>query len=321
MTATLEQQELARTGEPLTAQDMRLRVNRMQEVMKAVMKDGVHYGIIPGTDKPTLYKAGAEVALVTFRVAALVKSTEDIGTPGEEVRYRVVMQGAHQITGDVLGEGAGECSSNEEKYKWRRPVHENEYNAADPERRREKFTKKGEVWKQVRTEPADVANTILKMAVKRALVAMTLVVTAASDVFTQDIEDVPEELRENVTEKKAAAAVVRQPERVDTPSTTSNGAGKPEPAAAAAALDPAATYILKKLWKPNATKDYHFLELQGANGQVHTAHTWDSEVADAFASKIGKRIRVEGKMSTFDRAPFQIKKAFLTVDREPGAEG
>jgi hypothetical protein len=33
------------------------------------------------------------------------------------------------------------------------------------------------------------------MACKRAMIAMTLNVTAASDIFTQDIEDLPEELR------------------------------------------------------------------------------------------------------------------------------
>jgi hypothetical protein len=48
--------------------------------------------------------------------------------------------------------------------------------------------------KQVRAERDDIENTILKMACKRAHVAMTLNVTAASDIFTQDIEDLPEHL-------------------------------------------------------------------------------------------------------------------------------
>lgn len=39
---------------------------------------------------------------------------------------------------------------------------------------------------------ADVYNTVLKMAVKRAHVAAILFVTCASDVFTQDVEDMPE---------------------------------------------------------------------------------------------------------------------------------
>ena len=61
--------------------------------------------------------------------------------------------------------------------------------------RRKKFYRNGKSVDQIRTEPADLANTILKMACKRAMIAMTLNVTAASDIFTQDIEDIPEELR------------------------------------------------------------------------------------------------------------------------------
>ena len=46
---------------PLTATDMRRRVNLIQEVMKAVMKEGVHYGKVPGCgDKPTLLKPGVK---------------------------------------------------------------------------------------------------------------------------------------------------------------------------------------------------------------------------------------------------------------------
>ena len=37
--------------------------------------------------------------------------------------------------------------------------------------------------------PADHYNTVLKMAKKRALVDAVLTTTAASDIFTQDLED------------------------------------------------------------------------------------------------------------------------------------
>lgn len=198
MTDTLQVMPAGSLEKSATAAEIRAQVNLIQEVMKAVMKDGTHFGTIPGTDKPTLYKAGAEKILMTFRIAAQ-HTIEDLSTH-DEIRYRVTVRGVSQSSGVTLGEGVGECSSNEEKYKWRRPVHENEYKAAPEDRRREKFTRNGDVWQQVRTEPADVANTILKMAHKRGLVAMTLVVTAASDVFTQDIEDLPEELRDAATE-------------------------------------------------------------------------------------------------------------------------
>ena len=54
---------------PMTAADVRSHVNLVQEVMKAVMLEGTHYGKIPGTPKPSLWKPGAEVLAATFRIA------------------------------------------------------------------------------------------------------------------------------------------------------------------------------------------------------------------------------------------------------------
>ena len=180
----------------LAASDIRAQVNLVQEVMKAVMKKDTHYGVIPGTQKPSLYKAGAEVLCATFRIADTYE-VEDLTVDGM-ARFRVRCIGVHQGTGIVMGQGMGECSSHEEKYKWRRAVCEEEFDDAPENMRRVKYSKyQGKVQKtaQIRTESADQANTILKMACKRAKIAMTLNVTAASDIFTQDIEDLPEELR------------------------------------------------------------------------------------------------------------------------------
>lgn len=176
--------------------EIRERVNLVQEVMRGIMKVNTHYGTIPGTPKPTLYKPGAEVLCVTFRIA---QKYEIIDLSDEfTARFRVTCVGRHQVSDIVLGEGVGECSSAEEKYKWRAAVCAEEFDLTPERMRRVKFAKwKGNVEKkiQVRTEAADLSNTVLKMACKRAMIAMTLNVTAASDIFTQDIEDLPEELR------------------------------------------------------------------------------------------------------------------------------
>lgn len=197
---------------PLTAGEMRAHVNRVQEVMQAVMQRDTHYGTIPGSKKPSLYKPGAEVLCVTFRIAPSFQ-VEDLATP-DSIRYRVTAVATHQTTGVVLGSGVGECSSNEEKYKWRRAICVEEYDDTPTDRRRIKYSKyqgKVERTQQIRTEPADIANTVLKMAVKRAQVAMTLNVTAASDCFTQDIEDLPEELREREDAASGAPAAPPPP--------------------------------------------------------------------------------------------------------------
>jgi len=187
---------VARETNQYSAVEIRQRVNLVQEVMRSIMKSETHYGVIPGTKKPSLYKPGAEVLCVTFRIADKYE-VEDLTVDGM-ARYRVRCIGVHQVTGVVLGEGMGECSSHEEKYKWRRAICAEEYEMTPENLRRMKFQKwnnKIEKQQQIRTESADQANTILKMACKRAKIAMTLNVTGASDIFTQDIEDLPEEYR------------------------------------------------------------------------------------------------------------------------------
>jgi hypothetical protein len=184
--------------------DIISHVATVQEVMRAVMKPDVHYGKIPGAgDKPTLFKAGAEVLCMVFRIADSYQ-VEDLST-ADSIRYRVTCIGTHQATGIVMGAGLGEASSNEEKYKWRKAVCKEEWEETPANLRRVKHArgKGGTTYKQeqIRTEPADIANTVLKMANKRAKMAMVLNVTAASDCFSQDLEDMDEALREHLARK------------------------------------------------------------------------------------------------------------------------
>lgn len=181
-------------GRSLTAADIRAQVNLMQDVMAEVMRDGVHYGRIPGTKEKSLWKPGAEKLMATFRLAG-DPEVDDLSSDGE-IHYRVKVR-LHTVSGAFIGAGIGECSSREEKYAWRAAVCEEEYDETPENRRRVKYSKRDgrtEKKKQVRTNPADVANTILKMAKKRAQVDAVITATAASDIFTQDIEDLPPEV-------------------------------------------------------------------------------------------------------------------------------
>jgi len=196
-----ESKELTTVGSraPMLSRDQVLK-NRdtVRQVMGGVMEKGKHYGVIPGTgDKPTLLKPGAEVLLSTFRIATTL-SVEDLSND-DEVRYRVVVKGIHGPSGTDLGEGIGECSSSESKYKWRKATCQQEFDETDRDRRRLKWItpNNGEPFAlhQVRTEPSDQANTVLKMAKKRALIDFTLTALAVSDMFSQDLEELEEELR------------------------------------------------------------------------------------------------------------------------------
>lgn len=187
-----------------TAAEMKSHVQRIQEVQRSVMKPNVHYGQIPGTNKPTLYKPGSEVLLMAFHIS-IDPDIEDLST-SDEVHYRVLARGIHQATGIVMGVGVGECSSTEEKYKWRASICDEEFDATDSDRRRVVYKrgKQGSHYtiKQIRTEAADMRNTVLKMAKKRAQIDFTLTALAASDIFDQDLEDLPDHLRETQTEAR-----------------------------------------------------------------------------------------------------------------------
>lgn len=227
------------------AADVIARTKLVREVMETVMKNGMHYGTIPGTQKPTLYQPGCDVLAVAFRIAPKLALVEDLST-SDAVRYRVTVAGHHQGTNELLAEGIGECSSDEEKYRWRRPVCDEEFADTPEDRRREKWAKgsggKPYKQKQIRTSPADVANTVLKMATKRAKVAMILNATAATDVFAQDLEDLNEELREQLAdERPAAAPSVAMPQaRQDAKPSASAPVTSQEPQTPAAPERPAA---------------------------------------------------------------------------------
>lgn len=189
----------------MSVTDVIQHVRAVQEVMQSVMKDGLHFGTVPGTDKPMLYKQGAEKLCLAFKIASEYR-IEDLST-SDTARFRVVCVGIHQTTGVVLGQGLGECSSAEEKYRWRKAVCKEEFESTAEHLRRVKYGRKSGGFytaDQVRTESADVANTVLKMAAKRAQVAMTLNVTAAGDIFGQDLEDLDALLLQHLAEDDLA---------------------------------------------------------------------------------------------------------------------
>gem|GEM_PF-6005707 len=150
----------------MNPQEVLKQVRTIQELMKTVMQDTVHYGTVPGCGpKPTLLKPGAEKLAFMFRLAPLYDVIPH-ELEGGHFRYEVKCTLQSLLTGQVIAEGIGCCSSKETKYS----------------------TVRGEA----RPNLEDVRNTVEKMAAKRALVAAVLNGTAASDIFTQDIEDLAE---------------------------------------------------------------------------------------------------------------------------------
>lgn len=208
----------------LTVDDAVEQVDKKREFMRRVMKDGMHYGTIPGTPKPSLWKPGAELLLSAMGLHAEltdaapptldVTGRDHSGEPFIEYRractiYRQIGPDEHQRT--VVARAEGSCSSWEVKYRYRDAKRRcpdcNEETIFDSKKDGGYFCWKSKggcghtfadgdkriteqkLGRVKNPEVADAANTILKMADKRAFVAATLLATGCSDIFTQDLSD------------------------------------------------------------------------------------------------------------------------------------
>ena len=209
----------------LSVNDVQAQVNLIQHIMKGVMKQDEHYGVIPGTGKkPTLLKAGAEKLCLTFRLAPDYEINER--QEGHHLTITSKCSLTHIPSGQKFGAGMGSCSTREVKYAYRTLARvcpqcgkeaiikgKEEYGGGwlcfkKKDGCGAKFPDGDEgIEKQVsgrvaNEDVADQYNTVLKMANKRSLVAAVLNATAASDIFTQDIEDMPNLQREEKREEK-----------------------------------------------------------------------------------------------------------------------
>ena len=202
-----------------SVEDVVGRVVKVQHLMKTVLLEGEHFGVIPGTKKPTLYQPGAQLLGFMFKLApSFIIDTVNLDGGHRE----------HTVTCSLtcgavfVAEGVGSCSSMESKYRWRKggrvcpacragTIKRSTFGnkgwycfakiggcGAKFEPEAEEITSQegDEGGRQENPDIADVYNTVLKMAKKRAFVDATLTATAASNIFTQDLEDMPSVQRE-----------------------------------------------------------------------------------------------------------------------------
>lgn len=190
------------------------QVAKIQRVMKAVMKEGTHFGVIPGCKLPSLLKPGAEKLSMTFRLIPRFSATERNSSGGHR-EVEVFCDLTHGPTGQFMGQGVGSCSTMETKYRYREARRKcPKCDAEAIIKGKEEygggwlcFGKQGgcgakfkdkdpliteqRIGRVENPDIADCYNTVLKMAKKRAHVDAVLTATGASDIFTQDMEDLP----------------------------------------------------------------------------------------------------------------------------------
>lgn len=152
----------------------------LRQVTKAALVEGTDYGIIPGTDRPSLLKPGAEMLLVAAGVGFTIRRIDDADFDARRsVTYRATVR---DRTGFTLAECDGTCSYDESRYY---------RSAQDSERlERARAMKDRRPPKEDRfAEYKAPFNTLVKMAQKRALVGAALAAVAGSGLFATDTED------------------------------------------------------------------------------------------------------------------------------------
>lgn len=243
-------QDIVRRTEPslsvtpqIGAADLVERLDMIEQAMHRAMKRDVDYGVVPGTDKPTLFKPGAEKLGVLFQLDVQIDNAKTWGD-GDHLTVVSRATAFHAPTGARLGYGEGLCTTREKKYAKRKQERVcPECGEAAVIKGKEEYgggwlcwAKKGgcnakwadgadEIERQPQGEVdnpdlPDVWNTVIKMAEKRARVDCILAVTGASALFTQDMDDQVERAPQTTTasgsSSRVSAAKPQKTERVAT---------------------------------------------------------------------------------------------------------
>lgn len=143
---------------------------QLAEFIKGSLKEGVDFGIIPGCEKPSLYKPGAEKIANIFQLGSRILNV-DKTISFEHPQFGMftyTIEIYHLPSGKSISQCQGSCNSEEKKYK--------------------------------KVGIGDLLNTMQKMAQKRAYVGAVIMATGASDFFTQDTEDLPKEMLGDTTD-------------------------------------------------------------------------------------------------------------------------
>ncbi len=181
-------QTVQRQESSLSIRQISDRVNLVHQVLEKIMLKGTHFGTVPGCgSKMVLLKPGADVLAMTFRLVPQFK-VERTDMPDGHREYDVTCS-MFGYDGALLGQGVGSASTMEKKYRYRKDDRGQKCENEDI---------------------ADVYNTVLKIAKKRAQIDATLTVTGAADLFVQDMvqTDEDEPAKEPVKMPVAKAPVV-----------------------------------------------------------------------------------------------------------------
>ncbi len=182
--------QVALVGEGMSVEKLKARRALIVTVMRDLMKDGQHYGKIPGCgDTPTLLKAGADLLCSLFGLRP--EYAQETTTEGGFIRVSTTCK-IFTYGGLEVGEGIGTASTGETKWLWKK-CWEDEYERTPEDKRRGWWVTNDNgsryFKRQVMQEPSDALNTVTQMSAKRAYVQAVRAALAVGDLFAQDLEE------------------------------------------------------------------------------------------------------------------------------------
>lgn len=216
--AVVLRDEASRQLERLPLDEVHAQLEFIRQVMAKEMREGQDYGKIPGCgDKPGLFQPGAQKLLLTFQLTPHVKKEvlRELPHPTifghREYEFTLTLKSKAGREWD----GVGTCSTLESKYRYRKSFRkcpkcgkETIFKSKDAPFGFYCWAKKGgcgakfgpddkaitsqEEGKADNDNPAEFWNTVRKMAFKRALVHGSINATNTSELWSQDLEDLPQ---------------------------------------------------------------------------------------------------------------------------------
>ena len=170
---------------------------RLGDFYRNVMEKGTDYDTLKGTKKPTLLKPGAEFLQKGFGMSSRITQIEKIEQtdPDHPFFMYTVTLAISDRSGRFITDGAGSANTGETRYAFRW-LSESRLPPGVSKEGLQSRMSEGQYgsYREYRLpSPPDeiftLANTVLKMAKKRALVDGIIGATGASRIFTQDVED------------------------------------------------------------------------------------------------------------------------------------
>lgn len=170
------------------------KIAAFQAVVQQTLRREHDYGIIPGTLKPTLLKPGGEKICMMLGVNPEYEMMDHV-QDYERGFFAYIIRCTLKKGTKNVAQGLGNCNSYEKKYRW---INSDYIPAGiESEKVRQFIDKYGRLrYKIPNPDPWDLSNTILKIAKKRAFIDAVLQVASLSEIFTQDIEEMQEFIRQ-----------------------------------------------------------------------------------------------------------------------------